>query len=158
MRFGVIGQCLERTVGAGAAEWEDAGLTASAARILVPRAAPLAVSQAVSASLDVLRSMQLDVLTGIQEIPVCVAYDVDGVRYQDLPLDQGAFAAAMPVFETFPGWDEDISRARSLSDLPANARDYVSAVEELSDCRISTIGVGPGRDEIIQINDLLHSR
>jgi adenylosuccinate synthase len=64
----------------------------------------------------------------------------------------------MPVFETFPGWDEDISRARSLSDLPANARDYVSAVEDLSDCRISTIGVGPGRDEIIQINDLLHSR
>jgi adenylosuccinate synthase len=101
---------------------------------------------------------KLDVLTGIQEIPVCVAYDVDGVRYQDLPLDQGAFAAAVPVFETFPGWDEDISRARSLSDLPANARDYVSAVEELSDCRISTIGVGPGRDEIIQINDLLHSR
>jgi len=89
---------------------------------------------------------------------VCVAYDVNGVRYQDLPLDQGAFAAAEPVYETFPGWDEDISGARTIEDLPANARDYVTAVEELSGCRISTIGVGPGRDEIIQIHDLLHER
>ncbi|MDN4483293.1 adenylosuccinate synthase [Demequina lignilytica] len=101
---------------------------------------------------------KLDVLTGIQEIPVCVSYDVDGVRYQDLPLDQAAFAAAEPVFETFPGWDEDISTCREFSDLPQNAQDYVKAVEELSGCRISTIGVGPGRDEIIQINDLLHAR
>ncbi|BDZ62233.1 adenylosuccinate synthetase [Demequina sediminis] len=101
---------------------------------------------------------KLDVLTGIQEIPVCVSYDVDGVRHQDLPLDQAAFAAAEPVYETFPGWDEDISGCREFSDLPRNAQDYVKAVEELSDCRISTIGVGPGRDEIIQINDLLHTR
>ena len=101
---------------------------------------------------------KLDVLTGISEIPVCVAYDVDGVRYQDLPLDQAAFAAAEPVYETFPGWDEDISGAREFSDLPGAAQDYVKAVEELSGCRISTIGVGPGREEIIQINDLLHTR
>ncbi|WP_062313213.1 adenylosuccinate synthase [Demequina rhizosphaerae] len=101
---------------------------------------------------------KLDVLTGIDEIPVCVSYDVDGVRYQDLPLDQAAFAAAEPVYETFPGWEEDISGCREFSDLPQNAQDYVKAVEELSGCRISTIGVGPGRDEIIQINDLLHER
>ncbi|WP_062465297.1 adenylosuccinate synthase [Demequina soli] len=101
---------------------------------------------------------KLDVLTGIDEIPVCVAYDVDGVRHQDLPLDQAAFAAAEPVYETFPGWTEDISGAREFSDLPQNAQDYVKAIEALSGCRISTIGVGPGRDEIIQINDLLHTR
>jgi adenylosuccinate synthase len=101
---------------------------------------------------------KLDVLTGIERIPVCVAYDVDGVRHQDLPLDQAAFAAASPVYETLPGWSEDISGARSLADLPVAARDYVAAVEQYSGCRISTIGVGPGRDEIIQINDLLHAR
>jgi adenylosuccinate synthase len=101
---------------------------------------------------------KLDVLTGLDEVPVCVAYDVDGVRHQDLPLDQAAFAAAVPVYETLPGWSEDISGARSLADLPAAARDYVAAVEQYSGCRVSTIGVGPGREEIIQINDLLHSR
>jgi len=101
---------------------------------------------------------KLDVLTGLEEIPVCVAYDVNGVRHDDLPLDQGAFAAAKPIYETLPGWSEDISGARSLDDLPQAARDYVKAVEELSGCRISTIGVGPGRDEIIQVHDLLHSR
>jgi adenylosuccinate synthase len=101
---------------------------------------------------------KLDVLTGIERIPVCVAYDVDGVRHQDLPLDQAAFAAATPVYETLAGWSEDISGARSLADLPVAARDYVAAVEQYSGCRISTIGVGPGRDEIIQVNDLLHAR
>lgn len=101
---------------------------------------------------------KLDVLTGIEEIPVCVSYDIDGVRHQDLPLDQAAFAAARPVYETFPGWSEDISGCREFADLPKNAQDYVKAVEDLSDCRISTIGVGPGREEIIQLNDLLHAR
>ena len=101
---------------------------------------------------------KLDVLTGIEQIPVCVAYDVDGVRHQDLPLDQAAFAAAVPVYETLPGWSEDISTAKTLEDLPPAARAYVKAVEEYSGCRISTIGVGPGRDEVIQVNDLLHVR
>jgi len=101
---------------------------------------------------------KLDVLTGIDEIPVCVAYDVDGVRFQDLPLDQAAFSAAEPVYETFPGWDEDISKARTFADLPDNAQDYVLALEALSGCRISAIGVGPGREEIVQVHDLLHAR
>lgn len=101
---------------------------------------------------------KLDVLTGIEEIPVCVAYEVDGKRVDEMPQDQAAFAAAKPIYETLPGWSEDISGARSLEDLPANARAYVSAVEDFSGCRISTIGVGPGREEIIQINDLLHAR
>jgi adenylosuccinate synthase len=101
---------------------------------------------------------KLDVLTGLEQIPVCVAYDVDGVRHQDLPLDQAAFAAAVPVYETLPGWSEDISTAKTLEDLPPAARDYIRAVEEYSGCRISTIGVGPGRDEIIEVHDLLHTR
>jgi adenylosuccinate synthase len=101
---------------------------------------------------------KLDVLTGIDEIPVCVAYDIDGVRYQDVPLDQAAFSAAEPVYETFPGWTEDISKARTFDELPDNAQDYVLALEALSGCRISAIGVGPGRDEIVQVHDLLHAR
>ena len=98
---------------------------------------------------------KLDVLTGLDEVPVCVAYDVNGTRYDELPQDQAAFAAAVPIFETFPGWEEDISEARTFEDLPQNAQDYVLALEKISGARISVIGVGPARDEIIVRHDLL---
>ncbi len=98
---------------------------------------------------------KLDVLTGLEKIPVCVAYEVNGVRHEDLPLDQAAFAAATPVYQEFPGWSEDISGARSFEDLPEAAQNYVRALEEISGCRMSAIGVGPGREEIIVRHDLL---
>jgi adenylosuccinate synthase len=98
---------------------------------------------------------KLDVLTGMEEVPVCVAYDVDGVRHDEVPMTQSEFSRAVPIYETFPGWDEDISKARSLDDLPRNARDYVAALEAMIDAPISAIGVGPGRDETITIHDLL---
>ena len=58
---------------------------------------------------------KLDVLTGLAEMPVCVAYDVDGVRHDELPMTQAEFARAVPIYENFPGWTEDISRARDRS-------------------------------------------
>jgi adenylosuccinate synthase len=98
---------------------------------------------------------KLDVLTGIERIPVCVAYDVDGVRHDEMPMTQTEFHHAQPVFEYFEGWTEDISGARTLEDLPANARDYVLALEKMSGTRISAIGVGPGRDQVVQVRDLI---
>ncbi|PRZ17872.1 adenylosuccinate synthase [Nesterenkonia sandarakina] len=98
---------------------------------------------------------KLDVLTGIDEIPVCVAYEVDGVRHDEMPMTQTEFHHAKPVFENYPGWTEDISGARTLDDLPENARNYVLALEKLSGCRISGVGVGPGRDQVIAIHDLI---
>jgi len=98
---------------------------------------------------------KLDVLTGMEEVPVCVAYDVDGVRHDEMPMTQSEFSRAVPIYETFPGWDEDISRARTLDDLPRNARDYVAVLEAMINAPISAIGVGPGRDETITIRDLL---
>ncbi|TDS87595.1 adenylosuccinate synthase [Nesterenkonia aurantiaca] len=98
---------------------------------------------------------KLDVLTGIEEIPVCVAYEVDGVRHDEMPMTQTEFHHAKPVFENYPGWTEDISGARTLEDLPVNARNYVLALEKLSGCRISGVGVGPGRDQVIAIHDLI---
>ena len=98
---------------------------------------------------------KLDVLTGLDEVPVCVAYDVDGVRHDELPMTQAEFARAVPVYETFPGWTEDITAARTLDELPRNARDYVAALEEMIGAPISAIGVGPGRDEILTVRDLL---
>ena len=98
---------------------------------------------------------KLDVLTGMDEVPVCVAYEVDGVRHDELPMNQAEFARAVPIYETFPGWTEDISAARTLDDLPRNARDYVDALEKMIKAPISAIGVGPGRDETIAVRDLL---
>ncbi|GAB2876831.1 adenylosuccinate synthase [Streptomyces mayteni] len=98
---------------------------------------------------------KLDVLTGWERIPVCVAYEIDGRRVEELPYNQTDFHHAKPVYEYLPGWTEDITKARSLEDLPANARGYVRALEEMSGAPISAIGVGPGRDETIQINSFL---
>ncbi|MGH8960663.1 MAG: adenylosuccinate synthase [Jatrophihabitantaceae bacterium] len=98
---------------------------------------------------------KLDVLTGIGEIPVCVGYDIDGVRHDELPMNQAEFARAVPIYEAFPGWTEDIAGARSLDELPRNAREYVAALEKMIRARISAIGVGPGRDETIAVHDLL---
>jgi adenylosuccinate synthase len=98
---------------------------------------------------------KLDVLTGFEQIPVCVAYDVDGTRYEELPMTQTGFHHAKPIYENMPGWTEDISGAREVSDLPVNARNYVKFLEEISGTRISAIGVGQDRDATIAINDLL---
>ncbi|WP_037911067.1 adenylosuccinate synthase [Actinacidiphila yeochonensis] len=95
---------------------------------------------------------KLDVLTGWEQIPVCTAYEVDGRRVEELPYSQTDFHHAKPVYEYLPGWTEDISKAKSLADLPKNARAYVKALEEMSGAPISAIGVGPGRYETIEIN------
>lgn len=98
---------------------------------------------------------KLDVLTGWERIPVCVAYEIDGKRVEELPYNQSDFHHAEPVYETLPGWSEDISAAKSFDELPKNAQAYVKALEEMSGAPVSAIGVGPGRDETIQINAFL---
>ena len=98
---------------------------------------------------------KLDVLTGWERIPVCVAYEIDGERVTELPYSQTDFHHAKPVYETLPGWSEDISEAKSFDDLPKNAQGYVRAVEEMAGAPVSAIGVGPGRDETVQINPFL---
>ncbi|GAB10214.1 adenylosuccinate synthetase [Gordonia araii NBRC 100433] len=92
---------------------------------------------------------KLDVLSGLDEVPICVAYEVDGKRFDEMPMTQSDFHRATPVYETMPGWWEDISAARTFDELPANAQNYVLRLEELSGAHISCIGVGPGRDETI---------
>lgn len=98
---------------------------------------------------------KLDVLTGLESIPVCVAYEVDGVRVDEVPVSQSDFHHATPIYEKLPGWSEDITGARTFDDLPKNAQDYVLAIEAMSGARISAIGVGPGRDAIVVRHDLL---
>ena len=98
---------------------------------------------------------KLDVLTGLEKVPVCVAYEVDGVRFDEIPMTQTDFHHAKPIYEYFDGWNESISDAKTLDELPENARKYVHKLEELSGCRISAIGVGPDRDQTIVVRDLM---
>jgi len=101
---------------------------------------------------------KLDVLTGIAEIPVCVAYDVDGKRFDEMPVNQTDFHHAQPIYQNFPGWTEDISKCRTFAELPKNAQDYIVALEAISGARISAIGVGPARDAIIVRHDMLAAK
>ena len=94
---------------------------------------------------------KLDVLSSWERVPVCVAYDVDGVRHDEMPMTQSEFARATPIYESFPGWWEDISGCREFDDLPANAQAYVRTLEEMSGTRIWGVGVGPGREQTLVV-------
>ena len=98
---------------------------------------------------------KLDVLTGWEKIPVCVAYDIDGTRSEELPMTQTEFHHAKPIYEMLPGWTEDISGAQTMDDLPPNARAYIKFLEDVSGAPISAVGVGQDRNATISINDLL---
>ena len=97
---------------------------------------------------------KLDVLSGLETVPVCVAYEVNGRRTDEMPMTQTDVHHAVPVYEEMPGWWEDLSQCRTLDELPANARTYIARVEELCGARISAIGVGPGRDQTITLHRL----
>jgi adenylosuccinate synthase len=98
---------------------------------------------------------KLDNYDGLEEIPVCLAYDVNGVRHEEMPLTQSDFHHAVPIYETLPGWKQDISGARTFAELPENARRFVEFVEDRIRARISVVGVGPGRDEVIERHSVL---
>ncbi|MET8140138.1 adenylosuccinate synthase [Sphaerisporangium sp. NPDC005288] len=98
---------------------------------------------------------KLDVLSGLERIPVCVAYEVDGVRHDEIPMTQTDFHHATPIYEELPGWQEDITEAKTFEDLPKNAQNYVRTLEELSGAPISAIGVGPGRTQTLSIRPLV---
>jgi adenylosuccinate synthase len=98
---------------------------------------------------------KLDVLSGMDKVPVCVAYDVDGVRHDEIPMTQTDFHHAKPVFEELPGWWEDISAARVFDDLPVNAQRYVLAIEKMLGRPVSLVGVGPDRDATVVRKPLL---
>ena len=99
---------------------------------------------------------KLDVLSGFKEIPVCVAYEIDGKRYDEMPMTQTQFHHAKPIYEMMPGWDEDISNARKFEDLPINAQKYVEFLEKISGAPMSAIGVGQHRDATISRRDLIN--
>jgi adenylosuccinate synthase len=98
---------------------------------------------------------KLDVLSGLDKVPVCVAYDVDGIRHTEMPMTQTEFHHAVPVYEYLDGWWEDLSEAREFAALPRNARAYVRALEEMIGAPVAAVGTGPRRDQTLQLRPLL---
>jgi adenylosuccinate synthase len=98
---------------------------------------------------------KLDVLSGLEQVPVCVGYDVNGVRHDEIPMTQTEFHHAVPVYEYLDGWLEDISAAKALEDLPPSAQAYVRALEEMIGAPFCGIGVGPRRDQTLQLRPLI---
>jgi adenylosuccinate synthase len=97
---------------------------------------------------------KLDVLSKLDKIPVCVAYEVDGQRSDEIPMTQTGFHHATPLYEYLDGWSEDLSEVKRFEDLPEAARAYVKAIEELSGAPVAAIGTGPRRDQTLQLRPL----
>jgi adenylosuccinate synthase len=98
---------------------------------------------------------KLDILSGLPKVPICVGYEVDGQRVDEMPMTQTEFHHATPIYEEWEGWWEDISKARDFTDLPETAQRYVLRIEELCGARVSMIGVGRGREENVLRHPLI---
>ena len=111
----------------------------------------VAVDYAVKINgIDGIALTKLDVLSGFDEIKICTSYDIDGENYGHFPSSCSVLAKAKPVYETLPGWKEDISKCRSFEELPKEAQAYVRFIEEKSGVPVLLIGVGVGREDTIQ--------
>ncbi len=106
---------------------------------------------AALAGVDEVTVMLLDVLSGLPELKICTAYELDGKRIEHFPSDAYQLERCKPIYETLPGWSEDISKCRKPADLPAAARKYVDRVAELVGKPVSVVSVGPDRDQTIHL-------
>jgi adenylosuccinate synthase len=112
------------------------------------------VRQAVKLNgIDGIALTKLDVLDGLQEIKVCVAYELDGRKIERFPFTMGAQAKLRPVWETFEGWGESTRGARSFAELPATCIKYVRRVEELVGCPVALLSTSPEREDTILMTD-----
>ena len=97
---------------------------------------------------------KLDVLDGLDSINICNSYDCKGRRIHEFPADLKVLGQCKPVYETMPGWRENISKIRKYDDLPLNTKNYLKRIEELTETKIDIVSVGPGREETIVLNDI----
>ncbi len=112
-------------------------------------AVPLRYAVAVNSVSSIMLN-KLDILSGIDTLRICVAYEVDGRRVEMWPSSGAALARAVPIYDEYPGWSEPINDVRSLSDLPENARRYVTAIEAHAGVPIVLVSVGPERTQTIE--------
>jgi adenylosuccinate synthase len=145
------GPIADRLRGTGENYWDEYGTTTGR-----PRrcgwldAVMLRYACDVNAFTD-LALTKLDILSGLDEIKIAIAYEIDGERVDYPPATVSELERAQPVYETLIGWQADVTAARKLDDLPAAARDYIQRITELCGVRVSMISVGPERDQFIVV-------
>ncbi len=141
----------ERLRGSGSNPWDEFGTTTGRPR-RVGWLDVVMLRHAVRVnSLTELALTKLDILSGLEEIPVCVAYEYQGQRLEQFPSSLEVLAGCTPIYETQPGWAEDISNACLWSDLPPNAQRYIQYVAELAETPVSYASVGPGRMQFVVV-------
>ncbi|MDX2097144.1 MAG: adenylosuccinate synthase [Leptolyngbyaceae cyanobacterium bins.59] len=106
--------------------------------------------------LDCLAITKLDVLDELDEINVCVAYEIDGQQCQDFPTDSRRLANCKPIYKTLPGWKQSTADCRQLEDLPRQALDYLKFLAELMEVPIAIVSLGASRDQTIIVEDPIH--
>jgi adenylosuccinate synthase len=94
---------------------------------------------------------KLDILSGLDEIQVCNAYRLDGATIDYYPSDIPSLSRCLPVYDTLPGWPEDIMATRNLKDLPQNAQTYIQFIAAKTGVPVTAVSVGPGRDQVIHL-------
>ncbi|MDY7023118.1 MAG: adenylosuccinate synthetase, partial [Cyanobacteriota bacterium] len=106
--------------------------------------------------LDCLAITKLDVLDELEEIEVCVAYDIDGERCENFPTDLHQLAKCQPIYKSLPGWKTSTENCRALEDLPQAALDYLKFLAEIMEVPIAIVSLGASRDQTIIIEDPIH--
>lgn len=143
------GEVATRLRGTGEMPWDEFGTTTGRPRRVGWLDLTILRYAVQVNGLTELALTKLDILSGLQELPVCVAYDLDGERIDSLPADLNVLAKCRPIYRKLAGWSEDITGARAIDDLPSNARHYIDFVAENVGVPIQFVSIGPGREQII---------
>ncbi len=145
------GEIADRLRGTGANFWDEFGTTTGRPR----RCGWLdVVMLRYAASVNGLSDLMLtkmDILSGFDELKLAVAYQIDGRRHEYPPVTNEQLGRAVPIYETLPGWRDDITGCRALEELPEAARYYVKRVAELCDVPIKSVSVGPEREQLVRV-------
>jgi adenylosuccinate synthase len=150
----LFGEMAERLRGTGANPWDEFGTTTGRPRRVGWLDGVLLRYTVDINGVNELCVTKLDILSGLPEVKICMAYQVEGKEYETLPfgLDAEKMATYVPVYATFPGWQEDITHVRVWKDLPKPAHEYIRRLEMISGVHVSLISVGPERDQIIRLD------
>jgi adenylosuccinate synthase len=145
----LFGEKAVRLRGTGDQQWDEFGVTTGRPRRVGWLDMKVLRYAARVNGLDYLALTKMDILSGLEEIPVCVDYEIDGRRVEGLPSEASQLYRCKPIYETLPGWEADISDSRTPGDLPANARRYIEFIEDQIKVPVMLATVGPHREQNI---------